>query len=126
MPSGPPLNFPDFTGGLNVLDSPHLLKDNQCREVSNVQGSTAGAIGKRTGLTTFATPAGVLNSLIACEATPVSALVGATGTTLVSVNAAGTVSTIKTGVTAGAHWEGLPAPSKGGQGPLYLMNGVDA
>ena len=91
----------------------------------NVQGSTAGAIVKRNGLQTFATPAAALTSLIASEATPVSSLVASAGTNLVSVNTAGTINTIKTGVTAGARWEGLLAPSVSGQGPLYLCNGVD-
>jgi len=92
----------------------------------NVQGSTAGAIVKRNGLQTFATPAATLTSLIASEATPVSSLVASAGTNLVSVNTAGTINTIKTGVTAGARWEGLLGPAVSGQGPLYMCNGVDA
>jgi hypothetical protein len=91
-----------------------------------VQGTTAGAIVKRAGLVTFATPASALTSLIASESTPTNALVGATGTSLLSIGTTGTVSTIKTGVTAGARWEGLLGPVVSGQGPMYLINGTDA
>jgi hypothetical protein len=108
-----------------VLDSPHLLTDDQARDLMNVQGTTVGAISKRAGLQTFATPASAMSSLVASEATPVNALVGSPGTTLVSITTAGAVNVIKTGVTAGARWEGLLGPVVSGQGPLYLVNGVD-
>ena len=125
MPSGPPLNFADFHGGLNLLEAPELLEDNQARDMMNVQGTVAGAIVKRAGLQTFATPPATLTSLVASESTPVSALVGATDTTLISINAAGAVNTIKSGLTPGSRWEGLLGSVQSGQGPLYLVNGVD-
>jgi hypothetical protein len=93
--------------------------------MTNVTGTTVGAIVKRAGLQTFASPSAPLQSLIASESTPVNALVGSVGTSLVSVNTAGAVNTIASGLTAGARWEGLPAPPVGGQGPLYMCNGVD-
>jgi len=127
MPSGPPLNFRDFHLGLNVLDSPRLLEDSNCRDCMNIQGTTAGAIVKRTGLVTLATPSDPLSSLIACEGAPTLSLVGSAGTTLVSIIASGAVNVIKSsGVTAGARWEGLLGPVVSGQGPLYMANGVDA
>jgi hypothetical protein len=91
----------------------------------NVTGSDVGAIVKRNGLQTFATPSSALTSLVASEATPTNALVASAGTTLVSVDTGGAVSTIGTGFTSGARWEGLLAPAVGGQGPMYLINGVD-
>lgn len=108
-----------------MLDSPRLLEDANCRDCFNVQGTTAGAISKRAGLATFATPAAALQSLIACEGTPVSALVGATPSSLVSVNAAGAVNVIKASGVSNGRWEGLLAPVMGSQGPLYMLNGVD-
>ena len=90
----------------------------------NVQGTTAGAIVKRAGLSTFATPSAALQSLIACEGTPVSALVGATASSLVSVNTAGAVNVIKASGVTNGRWEGLLMPSPS-QGPLFLINGVD-
>jgi hypothetical protein len=125
MPSGPPLHFANFIGGLNVLDAPHLLEDNQARDLMNVQGTVVGAIVKRTGLQTFAAPAATLQSLVASEATPTNSLVASTGTTLVSIDTSGTVRTIASGFTSGARWEGLLGPAVAGQGPMYLINGVD-
>lgn len=91
----------------------------------NIQGTLAGAIVKRNGLTTFATPASVLTSLFALESVAPSMLIGATGTTLVSVNTGGTVTAIKTGLTSNLRWEFVSAPVVSGQGPLYGVDGTD-
>lgn len=95
------------------------------RDLSNVQGTVAGAIVKRNGLVTLASPAAASTSLTASEATPTNVLLGATGTTLVSVTSGGTVTSIKTGVTSNTRWEMINAPIVSGQGPAYLVNGVD-
>jgi hypothetical protein len=89
-----------------------------------VQGTTAGAIIKRNGLVTFASPASALTSLFPYEAaTPF--LIGAGGTSLYSIGATGTVTAIKTGVTSNLHWEWVQSQPVSGSGPLYGMNGTD-
>jgi hypothetical protein len=120
-----PLHYTDFSGGLNTLEQHNLLNDTQCRDVNNVQGTAMGAIVKRTGLVTFASPASVLTGLYACEATNSPFLIGAGGTSIYSINTSGTVSTIGTGLTSGKRWEWIQGPVVSGQGPLYGMNGVD-
>ena len=120
-----PFLYNDFHGGLNTKDAADLLTDNQSRDLSNVQGTTAGWIVKRNGLSTFATPAVTLNDLFSCEATPASFLVGSGSTNLYSVSASGTIATIATGLTAGKRWEFVSAPVIGAQGPLFGMNGTD-
>ena len=120
-----PFNYQDFSGGFNSLTAPFLLNDTQARDVSNIQGTLAGAIVKRGGLTTFASPAATLTSLFPFEAVSPVMLVGAGGTALYSVDTGGTVTSIKTGLTSGKRWEFISAPSVAGQGQLYGMNGTD-
>lgn len=120
-----PFLYSDFTGGLNTLDAPYLLTDNQARDLSNVQGTTAGAIVKRNGLATHATPGSTLSSLFALESVSPMVLVGAGGTSLYSVAAAGPVTQIASGLANNRRWEFVSAPVIAGQGPLYGMNGID-
>jgi hypothetical protein len=120
-----PFLYNDFHGGLNTKDAPYLLTDDECRDVNNVQGTTAGAIVKRGGLVTFASPANSFTSLTACEATTSTFLVGADATNLYSVSTGGTVTSLKSGLS-NVRWDFISAPSVAGQGPLYCMNGTDA
>jgi hypothetical protein len=124
-----PLLYSNFSQGLNTKSAPYLLDEGlgslPSRDLSNVQGTVAGAIVKRNGLVTLATPATALTSLTVSEATPTNTLVGATGTTLVSVTSGGTVTSIKTGVTSNVRWEFISAPVVSGQGPVYGVNGAD-
>jgi hypothetical protein len=115
----------DFRGGFDSKDAPFLLQDSFARDVVNVQGTTAGAIVKRNGLTTFASPAATFTSLFALESTTSLFLVGAGGTALYSVSTGGTVTSIKTGLTAGLRWSFASAPVVSAQGPLFGMNGTD-
>lgn len=124
-PTALPFDYSDFTGGLDTKDAPYLLTDNVARDLQNVQGTTAGAITKRNGLVTFATPAVSLTSLYGYEATTGPALIAAGGTSLYAIDSAGGVSTIKTGMTAAHPWEWVQSQATGGQGPLYGMNGID-
>jgi hypothetical protein len=90
-----------------------------------VQGTTAGAIVKRNGLQTFATPAVTLTSLFPLESTGSLFLIGAGSTSLYKVTTGGVASAIKTGLTSGLRWEFVSAPIVSGQGPLFGMNGTD-
>ena len=120
-----PLPFTDFSGGINTRDQPYLLDQSQARDLSNLQGTAAGALVKRAGCQTLATTPAALTSLFALESITPSYLVGAGGTALYSVSAGGTVTPIKTGVTNNASWEFVSAPAVSSQGPLYGMNGTD-
>ena len=120
-----PFIYADFHGGLNTKDAPYLLTDDQSRDLQNVQGTTAGAIVKRTGLTTLATPAVTLTSLFPSEATSPNVLVGAGGTNLYSITSGGVVTSIKSSLTNNARWEWVSAPATGGQGPVYGIDGTD-
>jgi hypothetical protein len=125
-----PLFYTNFGAGLNTKAAPYLLDEGlgalPSRDLMNIQGTVAGAIVKRNGLSTFATPATALTSLFALESVSPVLLVGATGTTIVSVSTGGVVTSIKTGLTNNLRWEFVSAPVVGGQGPLYGINGTDA
>lgn len=119
-----PFYYTNFRGGLNTKDAPFLLEDAQARDLQNIQATTAGAIVKRNGLLTLASPPVVLNSLYPYEAA-VPFLIGAGGTSLYSISPGGVVTAIKTGLTANAPWEWVQSQVTGGQGPVFGMNGVD-
>jgi len=110
-------------GGVNYLDSLATLQDSEARDVRNVVSTTRGAVKKRTGSTSFCVPPVALNSLYA-SVLP-NFLIGAGGTSLYSIDAAGVVTTIAAAQTSGRKWEFVNAPASGGQGPLYAMNGTD-
>lgn len=123
MPTAP-LYFSNFSGGLNTRDAPNLLQDNEARDLQNVQGTPAGAIVKRAGLTTFATLPAAPLSLYATDVIVTTGTVIASDTTNLYEIATGTPAVIKSGLTAG-RWEWVSSMIAGGQGPIYGMNGVD-
>src|SRR5438093_649155 len=100
-----PFEYQTFEGGFNTKDAAFLLEDTQARDLSNLQGTTAGAIVKRNGLSTFSSPAVTLTSLFASEATASLFLIGAGGTSLYKVTTGGVASAIKTGLTNNARWD---------------------
>ena len=120
-----PTSYSDFHGGLNTKSQPYLIADDESRDLANVQGTVGGAIVKRNGLATFATPSAAMGSLYAFEQASPMVLVGAVGTTLVAISNGGVITTIKTGLST-ARWEFVTAPVVGGQGPLFAVNGIDA
>src|SRR5262252_7276221 len=104
MPTLPAV-YRDFHTGLNTRDSPWLLQDSDSRDCQNVLASTAGAIVKRQGLSTFVgSGIGVPTSLYALEALSPSVLIVASGTSLYAISEGGAVTTIKTGLTNNARW----------------------
>jgi len=124
MTSALPFGYAAFQGGVNTKDATSLLTDEQARDMLNVQSSRTGAIVKRNGLSTFASPPVALTSLFAFEAAG-PFLVGAGATSLYSVGTGGAVTAIKTGLSNNARWSFVQAPVIGAQGPLFGMNGVD-
>ena len=89
-----------------------------------MQGTQAGAINKRRGLVTFASPSNAFTSLYALESLSPGFLIGADATNLYSVSTAGAVTSIKSGLS-NHPWSFLSAPVDSAQGPLYGMNGID-
>lgn len=125
MPSGPPLNFSNFSGGLNLLDAPDLIGDHEARDLLNVQGTTAGAIVKRNGLRQVAAPASPMSSLFPFEMSGGGRfLIAADSSSLYSITDFGATTTLATGLAPG-NWECVNAPAVGAQGPLYMMNAFD-
>lgn len=127
---GNPFYFGGFTGGLNTRDAAYDVEATQARDLSNVLGTTHGAMRKREGNVTFATPAAAMLSLFAIEVLSTKYLIGQASTKWYSLNGAGAPTDI-TGPnppTAGLRWACVQAPASpvGGQGPVYLANGVDA
>lgn len=124
---GNPFYTGDFSGGLNTRDGVYELEPNQARDLLNVLGTTHGSVRKREGSTLLATTASALGSLFAVEATSTKYLIGQGGTAFYRIDVAGTVSTItgSTTPTAGNPWAMVQAATSGGQGPVYMMNGVD-
>lgn len=102
-----------------------MLEDSQARDLLNVQSTKTGAIVKRNGNTTFASPANALNSLFALEETATPYLIGAHTTKLVKITTGGTVTDLKTGLTTGLRWSFAQMPAVAAQGPLFGMNGTD-
>ena len=123
----PPFLYNNFSAGLNTLQAPYLLDQADalyCRDVLNVQGTTAGAIVKRPGFATFASPANVFTGLFPSEATASEFLIGADSSAIYSVSSGGTVTSLKTGLS-NVRWEGISGPVVSAQGPVFMMNGTD-
>jgi hypothetical protein len=124
-----PLYYQNFAAGLVTRNAPYLLDEGlgplPSRDLSNVVSTISGSIQKRNGLVTFASSATPLTSLFPFESVSPVQMVGATGTTLISISTAGATASIKTGLTSNLRWEFVSAPVVSGQGALYGMNGTD-
>jgi hypothetical protein len=114
----------DFRGGLNLMAA-YALEPNESRDCLNVRSTPQGAVQKRPGNVTFSSPADTLHSLYGVQSIATRVLVGAGGTSIYKISAAGTATAIKTGVTSGKRWEFAEFPIVSGQGPVYMMNGTD-
>lgn len=116
-----------FAGGLNTRDSAFEVDITQARDLLNVVGTVSGAVRKRRGNETFASPSQTLLSLIPVDLGTSRYLIGQGGTGFYRVTTGGSVSTITgtTVPTSGARWNGVQAPAVAGQGPVYMVNGVD-
>lgn len=120
-----------FVGGLNTIDSPYTLEEDESRDCLNVVATTRGAIRKRTGSTllTGAPPAVELHSLFPATIGSTKWLIAAGGGKIYSIASGGAVTQIGTGFNTTARWTMVQAPTSvavTGQGPVYMVNGVDA
>lgn len=124
MPA-PPFNYASLTGGFNTYNAYDDLADSEARDVSNVQGTFAGAIVKRGGFSTVATVTNPLKSLHAPVQLHVVGGDNVAGTLIRIDVTNGTQVTLKSGLTVGTLWEWVVAPSIGGQGSAYGMDGTN-
>lgn len=127
---GEPFLVSDFRGGVNLAAAPYALAPNQARDVLNVNSNVIGSLTKRNGFESIGTPTEPVKSLFPYHgSTDYLIGVGDDGVTtdIYRISLGGTVTSIKGAatVTAGAPWSGVQAPDQGGEGPFYLMNGVD-
>src|SRR6185437_14358646 len=123
--------FNGFVGGLNTVDSIYTLQETETRDCLNVVATTRGAIRKRNGSTllTGAPPAVELHSVFAATINGTKWLIAAGGGNLYSIASGGGVTQIGSGFNAAARWTMVQAPTSvlvAGQGPVYMVNGVDA
>jgi hypothetical protein len=128
---GTPFMYSGFVGGLNTIDSPYTLKDDETRDCLNVVATTRGAIRKRTGSTllTGSPPAVELHSVFAATIGGTKWLIAAGAGKLYSISSTGTVTQIGSGFNATARWTMVQAPTSiavPSQGPVYMVNGIDA
>lgn len=136
MATGEPNLYADFSGGINLMSGPYLLKESECRDARNVHSTPTGSILKRPGMVSVlddSTPllGGAVHSLAAVNvSTPVLLGVGkqasASSDRIVKITGGGVVTEVDSGLTEGARWEFVQGPESGGQGPIYGLNGEDA
>lgn len=130
----------DFSGGVNLAAAPYLLAENQARDALNVHTDTQGVIRKRNGFIDLATLSGAPASFTDPPHSLFSSYIGGTPHLLavgkigasddrvVSITGGGTVTDRTPGAlpyTANKRWYFAQAPSSGGQGPIFAMNGTD-
>ena len=114
-----PFTYSDLHLGLNTKDSSIDLQDGEARSALNVQGTTTGAITKRTGLSTIVSLSG-LTSVFGGG----GLIVASDGANIYKVlQGAPSTTTLKTGLATGTNWEWIRAPIVAGQGQFYGVNG---
>jgi hypothetical protein len=130
---GTPFLSSGWVGGLNTIDAVYELEETESRDCLNVQGTARGAIRKRLGSTQFIEagkePAVELTSLFKANVSGTEWQIAAGGGKIYSISAAGKVTEIGKGFNATARWSLVQAPVSHGvaaQGPIYMVNGVDA
>lgn len=128
---GTPFLYTGFVGGLNTIDSPYTIEDNESRDCMNVVSSSRGAIIKRNGAQSFTTNFPLeLHSLASVTISGTKWLIAVGGAHIYAINTAGTATDITgaAAVTVGVRWEIVQAPISTGvasEGPIYLSNGTD-
>ncbi len=147
---GQPFVTADFKDGVNRDVAPYSISSSQAQDVLNVVSTSMGAVRKRNGfrplvlkgpeneLVTrrpeFLTP-DIFNapftSLMGYEKGSIKYLVAVAdddaSVDMFLVNPGGAYNSIKgnLNLTPTRRWESVQAPAISGQGPLYLINGID-
>lgn len=133
MARGNPVVYSDFSGGVNLAAAPYLLDENQCQDARNVTVGATNSLLKRPGSTLLCEPSTLdsVHSLFPVNTATKSLLaVGKTASgssdRIITISTGGTATTLKSSLTQGQRWEWVQAPTSGGQGPIYGVNGTDA
>lgn len=133
---GAPVSYLDYSGGRNTQNAPYLLSEGECRDQLNTHTSLSGDIEKRPGFVTFngssltgAPINGTLVHTLFPSNTSTKSLIGVSRTsttdTIFKLTTAGVASALKTGLTANKRWDIAQADLNAGEGPIFLMNGID-
>ncbi len=128
---GTPFLKEGWTGGLNTIDSPYTVAENETRDCLNVVSTERGSIRKRYGsvaITSVTEPNVELTSLFSCTIAGTPYLLVSNGAKIWSVTAAGVYTEIGEGFTVGSKWSFVQAPistAVASEGPIYMVNGVD-
>lgn len=132
MARGNPVVYQQLNGGVNLEAAPYLLTESQCRDCRNVTGTSIGSVRKRDGSTLLDSISELdsIHTVFPVNTSTKSLLVvgkraGASEDRIVTVATNGTVTVLKDGLTQGQRWSFVQAPTSGGQGPIYGVNGVD-
>ena len=133
MARGNPIVYSDFSGGVNLAAAPYLLAENQCQDARNVTVGATNSLLKRPGSSLLSEPSTLdsIHSLFAVNTSTKSLLAvgkqaSASNDRIITISTGGTATTLKSTLTQGQRWEWVQAPTSGGQGPIYGVNGVDA
>jgi hypothetical protein len=129
---GRPLQYRDFSGGLNLRAGAYGLAENEAAYVRNFRPTARGSLRSRQGDTNILDSVDVgaqaMRSLSAVE----SLSTGSADDLLMGMEdgklylyTSGTVAALLGTFTAGAVWDFVDAPVTGGQGPIYAVNGTD-
>lgn len=132
MASGQSTNYIDFGGGVNAGAGRYLLAENQGKAGRNFKTTPIGSLKKRNGfsLTGTVTTLDSIHSLFAANTSTkyliaVGKQASASSDRIVRVDTSGTLATLKSGLTLDKPWEWAQAPTSGGAGPIYGLNGTD-
>ena len=127
---GQPSVVNDFRGGVNIAASPYSLDLNQARDLRNVNSSVIGSLRKRNGFKRIGLPAISIKSLFSYNGAT-DYLVGfaddGISTDVYKITLAGTITSIKgiSPINLNRRWTSIQAPSSGGEGSLWMVNGVN-
>jgi hypothetical protein len=126
---GTPFLKEGFVGGLNTIDSPYTLAENETRQCLNVVSTERGSIRKRYGSTLFAVSGSIpfeLKSMFAATINGTPYLIVCGGGRIYSLSPT-VIAQIGSGFSSD-YWSMVQAPvstAVPGQGPVYMVNGVD-
>ena len=134
---GRPVQFNNFSKGLNTSDDVYVVAAGECRDALNVVSNTRGSIQRRNGNVTHGSvttgtngyPTSLFGFETSVSSNPVKWLIGAADTKIYRWDSAGNRNDLRTGSTALSTWnfEMFPGSSTpGAPGYLFGMNGTDS
>jgi hypothetical protein len=130
---GRALQFRDFSGGLNLRAGAYGLGENEAASVTNFRPTVRGSLKSRQGDTNILDFTDLGNQPMRSLSTVESLSAGTADDLLAGMEdgklyryTSGTTATLLGTFTASAVWDFIDAPTSGGQGPVYGVNGTVA